>query len=130
MAGEPNRAQALEQRRAAHAWHVVTEVEDLSREVKDRFATHVKKMPTRIIASGLGQALAFLDAKGEAPQLTAALSDWLRIRRPLPAGDNLSLTERVINDSADFLRFATAESLAYLQWLGRFSEARLSQDAT
>jgi hypothetical protein len=32
---------------------------------------------------------------------------------------------RVIHGDSDFLRFATAECLAYLQWLVRFTDAEL-----
>lgn len=112
--------QTLDQQRAKHAWNVVQKVY----ETRDRnhYETEVKKLPTRIISSGLGPALAFLEAKQRAPQLVDAVNNWIRSRRP--DRQNSSLTERIMNEDSGFLRFATSEALSYLQWLVRFSEAK------
>jgi CRISPR-associated protein Cmr5 len=121
-----NGPKTLDQQRAAHAWTVVEQMKGKSKEPtreKKEFGTQAKKLPTRIMAAGLGQALAFLHAKEYAKDLQAALSDWLKIRRPLKTAEDERLLVRVIQGDADFQRYATAECLAYLVWLVRFADA-------
>lgn len=111
--------QTLDQQRAKHAW----ERSRVPVKNKDeKFALQAKKLPARIVTSGLGAALAFLQAKDEAPALLEALNDWVTIRIP---GKNkgLSLLNRIVSGDAIFLRHATGEVLAYLPWLIRFLEA-------
>jgi len=105
-------------------------------EKAKKFGGQARKMPTRIVASGLGQALAFLKAKDYAPDLLVALGDWVlhkptdgfNAARSKPADD--ALLKAVIMGSADTLRQATDEALAYLQWLNRFCEANKLSDET
>ncbi len=121
----------LDQRRASHAWNLVgNEAGKLSEAKRKEFGTQAKKLPMRILAAGLGQALAFLEAKDSAddkdkvtPQkvLLNGLANWIDQRRD--SGGKPRLVARVIEGDADFLRFATAECLAYLQWVVRFADA-------
>jgi CRISPR-associated protein Cmr5 len=123
----------LDQRRASHAWRAVQG----AKKCKDpkKFGGQAKSLPTRIMASGLGQALAFLKAKDYAPELLKAIADWVLDKRsnekstkPEPADD--ALIQAIIGGSSDFLRRATDEALAYLQWLNRFAEAEgLTEEA-
>ena len=117
----------LDQRRAKHAWNAVLRAKSGEGAHKDQndkqFGRNAKKLPVRIVASGLGQSLAFLKAKGKAPGLVAELSDWIAVRIPTQTGESRDLLERVIHGKSDFLRRATDEVLAYLQWLTRFAEA-------
>jgi CRISPR-associated protein Cmr5 len=128
MATDTDKKATLDQRRARHAWDVIQGVLRETESVKKDFGTQAKKLPARIMAAGLGQALAFLEAKGKTPRLLEALADWIHLRRPA-TGDR-RLVVRVIEGNADFLRYATAESLAYLQWLVRFADAHKLTDAT
>ncbi len=119
------RLQTLDQRRAAHAWSVVQRLkESASEAVQKEFGREAKRLPARILCSGLGQTLAFLKAKGTAKDLRQALSEWVLARR---AGQEATgpdaLLEAIIERDADFLRLATAEAIAYSQWLARFVEA-------
>ncbi len=119
--------QPLDQRRAAHAWDVVQrakrkEAHHQKQEPK-KFGGQAKKLPLRIMAAGLGHALAFLDAKKNAPGLLAELSDWISVRVPPKPSDPKPLIERIVKVDADFLRRATDETLAYHAWLNRFAEA-------
>ena len=118
----------LDQRRANHAWQAVQRAEKRDGAHKPqepkKFGGQAKKLPVRIMASGLGQALAFLQAKDYAPGLVAELSEWIATRVPPKASEPRDLLERVIQGESDFLRRATDEVLAYLQWLNRFAEAR------
>lgn len=114
----------LEQQRAAHAWKAV-EVLGALKE-KEQFSPEagreLKRLPVRVMTSGLAPALAFLDAKEKKgiEVFVGALDEWIRKRRPGKPG----LLDRLVHGDAGFLRFATAELLAYLQWLVRFAEAR------
>jgi CRISPR-associated protein Cmr5 len=131
MSANTNPKASLDQRRAHHAWETVQGVLKScrgDREKARKFGGQARKLPTRIIASGLGQALAFLKAKDYAPDLLVALGDWVLDKRSgpdskaaPPRDDALLLA--VIKGDADFLRRATDEVLAYLLWLNRFAEA-------
>jgi len=92
-----------------------------------KFGGHAKKLPTRILAAGLGPALAFLAAKGKdsAPLrlLVDNLSDWIKERIVLQKQEAKDLLERIVHNDCNFLRRATDEVLAYMVWLNRFAEA-------
>lgn len=122
-----NVRQTLDQRRASHAWDVVQRAKAKQgyhqNQDPKKFGGQAKKLPTRIMAAGLGQALAFLKAKGYAPGLLAELNDWIKVRMPPAQGVPQDLLERIIKGDSDFLRRATDEVLAYLVWLNRFAEA-------
>ncbi|WP_152050234.1 type III-B CRISPR module-associated protein Cmr5 [Tautonia marina] len=117
--------QTLDQRRAAHAWRVVQQVKDEGRDdARREFKLQAKRLPARVVTAGLGQALAFLEAKDYAPHLRAALTDWIGqqvLVAPGRTGDRL--LRWVVEGDSDFLRLATAECLVYLQWVVRFAEA-------
>ncbi len=117
----------LDQRRAKHAWEAVQKARGRTgahgKQDFEKFTTEVKKLSMRIMASGLGQALAFLEAKKEVSGLLAELSDWVVERRGIRSGGAGSLLRAVIEGDSDLLRRATDEALAYLQWLKRFVDA-------
>ncbi len=130
--------QTLDQRRASHAWDVVREIDKkypprieckdgkdkkFPHEQAKKFGGQAKKLPTRIMAAGLGQALAFLKAKGYAPELLVELSKWMEQRLPPKPGESKDLLERIVKGNSEFLRRATDEVMAYLLWLNRFAEA-------
>jgi CRISPR-associated protein Cmr5 len=110
-----------DEQRAADARAVIQAVAE---QQDPRFAAQLQKLPPRILAAGLGQALAFLHARGDAPALVAALDRWLLKRRPKGATESESLLERIIYGNAEFQRYATAEVLAYLAWLVRFADGQ------
>ena len=140
--------QTLDQRRAKHASGIVDEMvrvhapvdpktkKSMPNEEAKKFAIQAKKLPTRIIASGLGQALAFLVGKGFCPSLLEGLGKWilkeqavLGVKVEIVRSD--SLLKTVINQDSDYLRAVTAESLVYLQWINRFVDAnKLEGDET
>lgn len=107
-----------DQRRAKHAWDVVQKLKKGSEF--DEFYGASQKLPVRIMASGLGQALAFIRAKNKTPALVEALGDW--VLRDLPKKDR-DLLNAIITGDADKLREYTSEAMAYLQWVNRFCEA-------
>ncbi len=136
----------LDQRRANHAWGMIQGVlkqypprlvkengkeKRVPHEQAKRYGGQAKKLPTRIMAAGLGQALAFLKAKDYAPGLLAELSAWIGNRIPPKQDERTELLERIVKGDSDFLRRATDEALAYLVWLNRFAEAEgLTDDET
>ena len=127
--------QTRDQQRAKHAMDLVDRVvKALKPDAATKFGGQARKLPMRIVASGLGQALVFLKAKsgksdGPPPDLLIALGDWV-LNKPV-AGFNPATTKStentllnaVIEGDADYLRQCTGEALAYLQWLNRFCEA-------
>lgn len=139
MTGTPS-TKTLEQRRAEHAWEAILSIKN--QKGSKEYAGEAKKLPMRIQAAGLGQALAFIVAKAkdqedkgkkkdqekkeqEKPGLARLhddLTDWAR-KRPLPLKAQESLLESIVQGDAAFLRRATEETLAYLLWLNRFAEA-------
>lgn len=117
----------LDQRRAKHAWAAVQAAKGRVGVHKDqdpkKFGGQAKKLPTRIMAAGLGQALVFLKAKGYAPGLIHIVTDWVMSQRGGLSSSSNDLVKAIVDGDADFLRRATDETLAYLQWLNRFAEA-------
>jgi CRISPR-associated protein Cmr5 len=125
----------IDQRRAEHAWKTV-ELALKIRDQKDqkKFGGQAKKLPARVVTSGLGQALAFLKAKNYAPLLLQRIADWVLNKRQDPKSERLepgddALLQRIVQGDSDFLRRATDEVLAYILWVNRFAEANgLSED--
>lgn len=130
------RRQTIEQRRAAHAWQTIQEVRAVEGAAAD-FAGHAKKLPMRIRAAGLGQALAFVAAKGKLGtpgdvkpgprQLLADLGGWVLDERGLRGdskpNDPQALIREIQNRDAAFLKRATLEAMGWLAWVNRFAEA-------
>lgn len=116
----------IDQQRARHAWRAVESLPVDSEEADD-YAREAKKLPVRIITSGLGQALAFVNAKKAKKQglakLEEHLTDWAKQRLEATFSYD-TLLDAIINNDSDFLRRATEEMLAYLVWLNRFTEAK------
>lgn len=129
----------LDQRRAAHAKSAVEHLLERHKpEVKDKktihkepalkYSRHARKLPIRVMASGLGQALAFLAAKDYSPLLLQHLSHWISTgasdaRQVRTQDTPTALLNRIINGTTERMRRDTAEVLAYLKWLNRFTEA-------
>jgi CRISPR-associated protein Cmr5 len=95
---------------------------------KGKYGSVVRKLPSYILANGLGQTLAFLKAKGEGRPgdehevLYQHLAEWLQ--KQLHIGGDL--LEWLANTAtSQQYRLATMEALALLQWLKRFAEAEL-----
>ena len=126
MTGQTETRPTLDQRRAKHAWDAVQRAK-CGKEAK-KFGGEAKKLPMRIKSSGLGHALAFLNAKKYSPGLLQEIGDWVLEKKEQSNSGNEkpgddALIQAVIKHDSDFLRWATDEALAYLQWLTRFAEA-------
>ena len=139
QAGRPT-PQGLEQRRARDAWSRISVIHSRPGGERDAadYMIEAHKLPVRIMSSGLGQALAFLFAKQRKKkpglkQLITDLSEWVLVERikgssitPPPTDD---LLQAVMTGDSFFLRWATDETLKYLEWLNRFAEG-LGRDST
>ncbi|MBF2052771.1 MAG: type III-B CRISPR module-associated protein Cmr5 [Candidatus Sericytochromatia bacterium] len=114
--------ETLEQRRAQHAWQAIQEFK--SEKKAKELAGHAKKLPMRIKAAGLGQALAFLNAKMERDNLLhEALTNWVVTQRQIGQPEKQGLIATLIKGDSNTLRRATDEVMAWLEWFNRFAEA-------
>lgn len=116
-----------EQLRASHAWSAILQIRRYDDARKKKLGNAIKELPVRIQSSGLGQALAFLNAKKHAPELEKILVHWLMNDQPSeyfedPRCGSQQLIEQIIQGSSAKLRKLTDEALAYLPWLSRFAE--------
>lgn len=123
----PSSPATLDQQRAKHAWEAIESIATQDGAASD-YGREAKKMPVRILTSGLGAALAFVSAKSKKKKgmdkLLANLSDWVLKKRGLQAQDPSDLMQAILKGDSEFLRLATAEVMAYLIWLNRFAEAK------
>lgn len=122
-----SRQQSLEQKRAAEAWERVVYVRDHGQSFAKKYGQLAKSAPADIQANGLGQTLAFWRAKPKEEHSQALfkdVSDWVKKQMGLPA--QKTLLEWIMQDArTDEYRRATAEAIAFLNWLKRFAEAEL-----
>lgn len=122
-----SRQRTLEQNRGANAWEMVQQVQD--KGFRTEYRSLVRKLPSYIMLTGLGQTLAFLHAKAgsgsnEHHALEVHLSQWVLQEMKDNTGQKLLLHWILDKDrTTDDYRRATNETLAYLAWLKRFAEA-------
>jgi CRISPR-associated protein Cmr5 len=106
----------------------VARCKKLGDEKAKTYGRETKRLPVRILTAGLGHALAFVKAKADdgknaLNRLHEDLTQWVLTERGLKGNAPKSLLESIVLGDSDFLRLATDEALAYLQWLNRFAEA-------
>lgn len=121
-----SRQRSLEQERAKAAWERVLAVK--GKPHAGKYGQLARSAPADIQANGLGQTLAFWNAKGEAHHraLFNDVSNW--VRSQFRFSDD-TLLEWIINTAdTDGYRRATAEAIAFLIWLKRFAEAELPKE--
>ena len=100
------------------------------------YAREAKKLPMRIMAAGLGQALSFLlaEAKEKKPNLRRLhehLTDWVIRKRPIAAAGRIASWRASSRATRTSSAAPPTRPLAYLQWLNRFAEAEgLTEDET
>ena len=130
-----SRQQTLDQRRAERAWDDVKQIENTGNEsLKKKYAALARKTPANLQSSGLGQSLAFLRAKAGQKRegnehwlLYRHVSHWVMNEMKQPNGEADRLLEWVVKQDSPIYRQATAETMAYLNWLKRFAEAVLPE---
>ncbi len=116
--------QTTEQRRAAQAWENIQSVDKTG--YKKDYGSLVRGFAAMIQQDGLGPALAFLQAKGKDHHkaLYEHLSDWVLGEMKVSPVSKESLLEWLLKQSSATYRRVAVETLAYLNWLKRFAEAK------
>jgi len=141
---QETRRQNLEQERGRIAWHNVRSiVAKQNKTLQKEYRSLSRGLNAMIQINGLGQTLGFLKAKGKSDNnkahylLLQDLTNWMKVEEHFKA-DNCKimldshdgLLRWVVDSgtsSADYRR-ATAECLAFGNWLRRFAEAELEGD--
>ncbi len=123
----------LEKLRAKKAWDIVSEINRGEAELKEKYSQEAQGFPVDIISNGLLQTLAFYRLGGDditkkaRRKLAGHLENWLFSTGedgpniPFSTGTANSV-HKLISSSGEVYRQATLESLAFLQWLKRFSK--------
>lgn len=111
--------QTLQQKRAAKAY------EQVSRISSKEYGSLVRGLPAMIQGDGLGQTLAFLQAKRKPHHLDAYhhLQEWIAMQ-PQFSDVGSDLLVWLLKQNSDTYRQVTTEAQGYLTWLRRFVEAR------
>lgn len=122
----------LEQGRAEFAYKCVKEgVEKFKSDTnrQKEYRSYSSRIPTMILTNGLGQTLAFVNAKAESGNayelLYKQITDYFKsehIARIKMPSDKNELIEWVVSCNSKEYRFITQELLAFLNWLKRFAE--------
>ncbi len=117
----------LEQERAAFAFSKIESVKQSSGN-KD-YRSLVRGFSSMILLNGLGQALAFLKAKGKNKNdnhheiLYQHINLWLK--EYFGIEEDFNILEKIRNEDSYQYRLYTKETLAFLVWLKKFAEAEL-----
>ncbi len=121
-----SRQRSLEQERARVAWERVLAVKGQPHASK--YGQLARSAAADIQANGLGQTLAFWNAKGEAHYrvLFNDVSNW--VKSQFRFADSALLEWITKTADTDGYRRATAEAIAFLIWLKRFAEAELPKE--
>jgi len=114
----------------------------------NKYKSYVKKLPSMILTSGLGQTLAFIVSKKQKEknkqppgteenpknaydliyqQLTEYLKSETSARISMPK-DKTDLVEWVISLNSQEYRYVTEEVLAFLNWLQKFAEGMIETE--
>ena len=120
----------LEQGRAKFAYECANQV---PKELKESYRSHVKSFPMLVKTNGLGSALAFLFSKRDKEQgvykrIGNDIVNWLKKDEKYKnyglgkLSDLKSLTEGVIEIDSPEYRALTIEVLAFFSWLRRFAD--------
>jgi len=121
--------QTLEQQRAKYALDVVNEQK--GKKSAEDYGRFVRRMPAMILNNGLGQALAFLLADGEAASksLYDNIQDWLcgsgANSRPRMIYAKQDLIAELMEGSREQYIQAHQETLYLLSWMKKFVDAYL-----
>lgn len=120
-----SRQRTLDLERARAAWDRISAVK--GEKYCKEYGQLAKSAPADIQTNGLGQTLSFWRAKGRERKEYLALyrdvSDWLKLR--VTHQDDLLEWITQEGTTSSQYRQATAETMTFLVWLKRFSEAEL-----
>lgn len=124
-------AQTMEQKRAADAWRVATEV--VRTGMLEEYGKLAKGLPALIMNSGLMQVLAFLNEKGKRGQgaqahcdlLGSHLRAWLAKQFPkeLPGSEFHGFMQALMKAEPRRFQDITTEAFSWLRWLRQIAPA-------
>jgi len=120
----------IEQERAKFAYDRVKEVKTGNKE--SDYLSLVRGFASMILLNGLGQALAFLIAKGknkpnEYTSLYNHIQSWLK-NKFSPDVDKFDILQEIREKDSYHYRLYTKEALAFMVWMKKFSEAELKDN--
>lgn len=122
-----SRQRNLEQIRAKQAWGGVREAKAQGGDTTKDYGTLARDLPSLLHTNGLGQTLAFLQSKKDGHRLLLQhVSAWVMGQMGV---QDMDLLDWVISiaDGQEYRR-ATAEAMAFAEWLKRFAESELPSD--
>lgn len=135
MSNDTGGIKGIEQGRADFAYKCANQV---PKELKESYRSHVRSFPMLVKTNGLGAALAFLFSKRDKEQgvhemVGNSIVDWLKKDEQYKnyglgkLSDLKSLTEGVIGINSPEYRALTIEVLAFFNWLRRFAEGLIEE---
>ncbi len=115
---------------AKEASQYVAGVKEENADLQRKYGSLARKLPSLILANGLGQTLAYLKSKGydkgkPDPKKAEGLL-FTQLSQHVLGKDKDLLTEVMRENSSEYRRHTT-EVLAFAGWLKRFAEAELEQ---
>jgi len=117
------------QKRAQEAYRCVKCVADSQvEEFQGKYGGICRDLPALVHQCGLGQAVAFLQAKGKShDHYTRLLEDWGAVSG---LGDRSDEIARTVREGGDVLKYQrlTREALACAEWFDRYAEALLDAE--
>lgn len=119
--------QKIESSRASFAY------DEASKNKTEEFAQLVKKVPMMIKTNGLSEAFAFLYSKQKKHgAILNSIYKWLQASQTtlgiINTAKGENLVQKVTNLNVTDYRIVTTETMAYLQWLRRFSEGMVKEE--
>ncbi len=125
----------IEQGRASQAFECISSHESDNNKTLREYKAYIKKLPMLIKVNGLGPALAFVYSKKQKADaykwLYNDIKSWLKespylyyISEKL----NGELIDDITNLNSQEYRAVTKEVLAFLNWLKRFADGKISDE--
>ena len=136
--GNKGEIKGIEQGRAEFAYKCASKGNAINK--KKEYKAYVKKVPALIKMNGLGATFAFIKSKSSDDENKAGYAyaliykqtaQWLKKdeKKLLDIGDEGKLIEYIISLESPEYRAVTNEVLAFFNWLRRFAEGLIKEDA-
>lgn len=114
----------MENRTHKYAENAYRKVENLKKDIKEKYRTLALSFPTMIMQSGLAQAVGFLMAKGgeEHKEYLNHLAEILNFK------DANALHTKILESDISQYQLLTRQALDASAWLKRYVQALLKED--
>lgn len=119
----------IEQERAHFAF---SKIEEVKNNINRDYKPLVRGFASKILLNGLGQALAFLKAKGKKNHsnhheiLYSHINLWLK-KKFADTENNFDILNKIRTEDSIKYRLYIKETLAFMVWLKKFAEAELPE---